>query len=59
MEELKSCPFCGGESYHCADVVEYLNYDKQYVIFCQNCSCHSPTTGTEEQAIEAWNKRST
>lgn len=61
MNELKPCPFCGGE----AEVV--INKSKQGQtanIHCTHCSCrktllrHPNYEGIiEKEAIEAWNRR--
>ena len=53
-EELKPCPFCGGE----AEVSEIA----WNVIQCTACTCQLivlpiPDGATEEYAIEAWNTR--
>ncbi len=52
-EELKHCPFCGGE----AEVRPYT----QTSIFVQCKECMAATTAfeSEAQAITAWNKRYT
>lgn len=62
-EELKPCPFCGGkaETHSCGT----FENEKLAVIFDGrvgvHCSvCHVATTPyeNEEEAIEAWNRRS-
>lgn len=57
MSELKPCPFCGECAIHIDKAYSYY-CDK--VIYCENCDilfslddCKS----TEEQLIEAWNRR--
>ena len=50
MEELKKCPFCGGE----AEVRPFLH---QYVIGCTQCSGAMMPFNTKEEVIEAWNTR--
>lgn len=57
MEQLKSCPFCGGEAR-----VKIGIYSKLVFVRCSNyTSCKvNPTTewfDTEKKAIEAWNRR--
>lgn len=50
-EELKPCPFCGGEA-------EMRLYDCEY--FAQCIECFSSTAAdhqTEEDAASAWNRR--
>ena len=61
-EELKPCPFCGGEAEHRTD--RELNGVTDW-IECTNCSCQTRTYYThikteidqEKQAIKAWNRR--
>lgn len=58
MDELKSCPFCGGEAILHKERIEGFS-----IVFCKNCyakierfkagSCES-----WERAINAWNRRS-
>ena len=58
MAELKPCPFCGSNAF----IAEW-NYDLapgNVLTHCVECNgCHSTTLeyGTEEEAIEAWNRR--
>ena len=55
-EELKPCPFCGGE----ADLREVTG--GFFVVYCTNikgCALNPTTLGyeTQEEAAEAWNRR--
>lgn len=56
-KDLLPCPFCGGE----ADIVGdwKTNYSDYYQVFCENCGVSQ--TGqdyeAEQEAIEAWNRR--
>ena len=47
-EELKPCPFCGGE----AEIFESAICQ----IRCSNCNARS-CWNTKDKAIEAWNRR--
>ena len=55
MAELKRCPFCGGEAQYGKETDEFgVSY--HYV----GCGCIEgcfASGSTEEEAIEAWNKR--
>ena len=50
--ELKPCPFCGGEDFQVVGV-----YGEEYYVDCLTCTTCGPSGETEEEAIEAWNKR--
>ena len=67
-EELKPCPFCGGE----AEVAEgtYTAWEEGYSVRCRHCALTFGASGrlgecyewscsfkSEEEAIEAWNRR--
>ena len=67
MNELKPCPFCGGEPMLYHQSSKYTDYDGNYV-YCMNCGCRTKLfecfngTGkthedTKVEAIEAWNRR--
>lgn len=51
-EELKPCPFCGGEA-------EMLNYsENEWLVHCRMCDGMAERwRKTEKEAIEQWNRR--
>lgn len=50
QEELKACPFCGGEA--------HINVIRHHPVGeCKICGVLSPWAKTVPQAIESWNKR--
>lgn len=52
MEELKPCPFCGGKD------ISIINHTAMgYWASCGPCGAIGPTRQTEEEAVEAWNRR--
>lgn len=59
MDELKACPFCGGE----AKCVTYLRNKEYIYIECKDCEAQAKAFpesvhySAEEKAIEAWNRR--
>ena len=50
-DELKPCPFCGGE----AEIVG--DYYMEWIAECVECCASSMTYATEAEAVEAWNTR--
>ena len=57
MEELKKCPFCGGEAH-----VRYIAVmESPYYPECMDEHCIAGDTGigfkSEKEAIKAWNRR--
>lgn len=59
MKKLKPCPFCGGT----ANAIQYTHYPK-WVVGCSDDNCLGFSGlgwiyRSEQQAIEAWNKRYT
>lgn len=59
MNELKKCPFCGGEAhivYNAKRKNIYGKDGKYCVIYCDNCFVEM-TYPTVELAIKAWNRR--
>ena len=49
-ENLKSCPFCGGE----AKCIEFYG---MYHVICCDCYIAGRDTLTRDKAIESWNSR--
>ena len=49
-EELKRCPFCGGE----AKCIEFYGL---YHVICCNCHIAGKDCSTRESAVSAWNTR--
>lgn len=50
MEELKPCPFCGGEAKRNDDMQRWGD------VYCNGCGCNM-LTGNMKSAIKAWNTR--
>lgn len=53
MEELKRCPFCGGE----ARLYKAFDYVSKYRVECTKCFVYTLNCDTEKEAIKAWNRR--
>ena len=51
MEELKCCPFCGGE----AEIKKEVSY--AYYAECRRCEVRTKICYLEDGAIAAWNRR--
>ena len=49
--KLLNCPFCGGE----ASIEDARNYE--WTVECNKCFAGIEPTGTESEAIAAWNTR--
>ena len=71
MEELKPCPFCGGEATLERSSTIFIGqvYSDRYKepiasqnhgfsVRCNKCGCQTCWWHKEKEAIEAWNKRS-
>ena len=56
MENLKKCPFCGGEAVLRRRNPDYIMRDKCF-ISCVECKNKTKYYDSEEEAIKAWNKR--
>ena len=58
---LKNCPFCGGEAYtYTAITIEHGAKIDCWLVHCKQCHLNYPAFKkcyTEEEAIEAWNRR--
>ena len=56
MDDLKRCPFCGGEG--CIQRHEFIGYTDTFGVVCLDCCCETRQFfETKEDAIEAWNRR--
>ena len=53
MDQLKPCPFCGGEAELWDNKMEY----RLYGVLCKECDCMTPYAVTGEEAVEVWNRR--
>lgn len=54
MEDLKRCPFCGGEP---TVDRELLSSHWVYQVRCTQCYGTGPRINAKAKAIEAWNRR--
>ena len=55
-EEMKSCPFCGGEAEY--ELSEWNTSPREHDICCKN-GCAGVSMASKQQAITAWNTRAT
>ena len=52
QQELKRCPFCGGEA-----EVWVSNVTDRAIVYCTICDAQIRIRQNEQEAIEAWNHR--
>ena len=52
-EQLRPCPFCGGE----ANIYQMHFWDRTYTCECSDCGIETKPMNTEAEAIEARNRR--
>ena len=54
MEEIKPCPFCGGEAWmsNFAGSMDFYP-----TVECTTCGCNSGLCMTVDKAVERWNRR--
>ena len=57
-EELKPCPFCGGNKVALTTFVSEFCINT-YQVICCDCNCCGAPKRSEEKAIETWNRRAT
>lgn len=51
MDELKPCPFCGGEA-------KVQRFPHNYAVYCTECYASTiQFKPTDKEAVEAWNRR--
>lgn len=57
MNNLRKCPFCGGE----ADLLDYGLSGARKVVQCSDCGARTrafdPKVKRGENAVDAWNRR--
>ena len=57
-DELKPCPFCGGEVEICLSSDMPQRFQDMNLIKCKSCCVRASFIGlTDTEAIEAWNRR--
>lgn len=56
MDKLKMCPFCGGEA-DCNNNSLMQGGKFKWSVECCGCGVITSAFNTEEEAIEAWNRR--
>lgn len=58
MAELKPCPFCGTGAEMVEEIRHHATGNKiWYRPICPECQCDLGMFYTEEEAVEAWNRR--
>ena len=58
--ELKPCPFCGGDARVCADPTatrDTLGRKWAFNVCCDKCCATTGVAYSVDKAIEAWNRR--
>ena len=56
MNELKKCPFCGGEA-DCNNAGFIKAGNLMWATECLDCGVTTDFFDSEQEAIEAWNRR--
>lgn len=57
MEQLKPCPFCGGNA-RIETVTTAMEKEPRFRVRCSKCWCETSWDfWSEDDAAEAWNKR--
>ena len=58
-EKLKPCPFCGNKAEINGKILNWdlSSIEAAYFVRCTKCRNHSDWFDTEQDAIEAWNRR--
>lgn len=53
--KLKPCPFCKSNN---VSLNDFLYAIRLWSVHCLSCGARGPDSDAEQEAIEAWNKRS-
>ena len=58
-DELKRCPFCGGEAELQSWYIKGIANKKHYRMRCKNCGCNclNREYASTGKAMKAWNRR--
>ena len=56
MNNLKPCPFCGGEDIIVQELQPYMGDENNWRVLCVGCGCDIQRE-TKETVISAWNTR--
>lgn len=57
QNELKPCPFCGGEGTLSTSELPGLSSDMSFYVGCDTCECSTSYEDTDDEAIKKWNTR--
>lgn len=58
MNELKACPFCGGEAKYIPIIINGVNLVlSEGYVKCENCGCSTDKVKMYPEAIKDWNRR--
>jgi|GEM_PF-2745939 len=55
--KIKKCPFCGGKDFSKYGKFVADKKKRDVHVHCHGCGACGPVEGTEQDAVEAWNKR--
>ena len=58
MVEIKKCPFCGSDEVGCwVCSSTFPNGKNPHYVRCDNCGATTDMFCSEEEALDAWNRR--
>ena len=56
--ELKPCPFCGGEAVVTTKTERIYNtFETFFLVRCKSCGCETSTSYEKQIVIDKWEKR--
>lgn len=60
MAELKVCPFCGSNEVSCwMSSSRFSTWKNSHYVKCYVCGAMTEAFPSEEEALDAWNRRTT